>query len=416
MRNCLIITALVFSVFFVRAQTTQFRGPNRDGIFPETGLLNAWPETGPELIMSVKGIGLGWSSAVVHDQTVYVTGKIDSNDVLSAISPDGTRLWQTIYGRSWNQTFPDTRSTPTIENNRAYLVSGMGEVVCIDLSTGAIVWKNNAFEENDGTAGTWGIAESVLLYDNKAFFATGGSKTLMLALDKHTGEKIWETKSLNDNIAYVSPILIEWKGKKQIVGVSASYIYGVNPENGTIDWTFDYIHLDPSEWDNAGGVINCTSPIFHDGFLYVTSGYNHIGIKLKLNDDLSGVELLWKEETLDNHHGGVVLLDGLLYGSNWINNGKGNWCCIDFQTGETRWETSFRNKGSIVSADGMLYIYTEQPGYVGLVQPGHEQFELVSNFAVKEGTGPHWAHPTIANGKLYIRHGDVLMVYDIQKE
>lgn len=181
-------------------------------------------------------------------------------------------------------------------------------------------------------------------------------------------------------------------------------------------WNFNYLHLDPSEWDNAGGVINCTSPIFHDGFLYVTSGYNHTGAKFKLKEDLSGIDFIWKDELLDNHHGGVVLIDGFIYGSNWVSNGKGDWCCISFDEGAVKYQTTFKNKGSIIAADGMLYIYSEQPGYVGLVKPNPEKFDLVSSFPITDGTGPCWAHPSIYNGKLFIRHGDVLMVYDIKEK
>jgi len=399
---------------FVKSQIVQFRGPNRDGVYPETGLLKQWPENGPHLLMKVEGIGEGWSSAAIDNNTIYITGKKDTADVLSAISPDGKILWQTVYGHSWNQSFPDSRATATIENGKAYLSSGMGEVVCFDLPTGKILWKKNTFAENGGSPGNWGIAESILLDGDNVFFTTGGSQTTMVALNKNTGETIWKTKSLNDNIAYVSPILIERNGKKQIIALGAKILFGVNPDNGNIDWTYDYFHIDDAEWGESGAVINCTSPIYHDGFLYVTSGYNHTGAKFKLKDDLSGVEFLWKDELLDNHHGGVVLIDGYIYGSNWVNNGKGNWCCISFETGEKKYEETFKNKGSIVAADGMLYIYSEQPGFVGLVKPTPEKFELVSSFQMTDGSGPCWSHPTIHNGKLYIRRGDVLKAYDVK--
>ena len=134
-----------------------------------------------------------------------------------------------------------------------------------------------------------------------------------------------------------------------------------------------------------------------------------------MKDDLSGVEFQWKDELLDNHHGGVVLINGYIYGSNWVSNNKGNWCCLSFDTGEKKYEETFKNKGSIISSDGMLYIYTEQPGWVGLVKPNPEKFDMVGRFQVKEGSGPHWAHPSVYDGKLYIRHGEVLLVYDVKK-
>lgn len=411
-----LILFFLLATLTLKAQTPQFRGPNRDGIFPESGLMKQWPAEGPALLFKVEGIGKGWSSAVVSNGKIFVTGLIDTIDCLTCVDFTGKKLWQTPYGRGWNKTFPDTRSTATILFGKIYLATGMGEVVCIDEQTGKELWRNKTFQNNEGSTGEWGVAESILLVDGKAIFTTGGNKTTMVALDAETGKEVWKTKSLNDNLAYVSPILIERNGRKQIVGLGAKILFGVNPDNGNIDWSYDYCHIDDAEWGEDGAVINCTSPIYHDGFLYVTSGYNHTGAKFKLKDDLSGVEFLWKDELLDNHHGGVVLIDGYIYGSNWVNNGKGNWCCISFDTGEKRYEETFKNKGSIVAADGMLYIYSEQPGFVGLVKPNPEKFELVSSFQITEGNGPCWAHPTVNDGKLYIRHGDILLVYIIKAE
>ncbi len=410
--------AIFFILFSVNAwsQVPQFRGPNRDGNYPDKGLLKQWPENGPKLLVETSGIGNGYSSASFSNNKIYITGMIDTLDYLSCIDLSGKILWKTAYGSSWNQSFPESRSTPTIMNGKAYVSSGRGVVACIDAESGKIIWSVDAFKKEEGAYGIWGVAESILLVDGKAIFTTGGNNTTMVALDANTGKEVWKSPSLRDNLAYVSPILIEKNGKKLIIGVTASYIFGVNPENGNIAWSFDYQKIAPPENDNSRGLINCTSPIYHNGILYITSGYNHLGAEFKLKDDLSGVEFLWKDGVLDNHHGGVVLVDGYLYGSNWVNNNKGNWCCISFDTGEKKYEETFKNKGSIISADGMLYIYSEQPGFVGLVKPSPGKFELVSSFQITKGNGPHWAHPSIFQGKLFIRHGDYLLVYDIKEK
>lgn len=399
---------------FLHAQVSQWRGSERDGIYNETGLLKEWPIDGPELIYQIENIGKGWSSAVIVNEITYITGMIDTADVISAINNEGTILWQTPYGRSWNKSFPDTRSTPTIENNNIYLSSGIGEVICIDALSGNLKWSNNVFKKNNGETGTWGVAESILIVGDKVIFTSGGQETLMIALDKTTGEEVWKTESLNDQIGYVSPILIHHNGLEQIINLSARYLFGVNPSTGNIVWNYDYRHVDDADWGDGGAVINCTSPIFSNGEIYITSGYNHTGAKFKLKDDLSDVEFLWKNEELDNHHGGVVLVDGYIYGSNWINNSKGNWCCVDWETGEKKYETEFDTKGSIVAADGFLYIYSEKKGMVGLVKANPEKFKLISEFTITAGNGAHWAHPTIDKGKLYIRHGDALMVFNIK--
>lgn len=412
MRRIFTVVAVILP-FIIQAQITQWRGINRDGFFNEESLLTQWPEEGPELLLKVEDLGKGWSSAVVYHDTIYVSGMKDTMDVLSAINQEGQILWQTPYGRSWNKSFPDTRSTPTIENGKAYLSSGIGEVVCINTTTGELLWYNNVFQKNEGETGNWGVAENLLIVGDLVVFTPGGKQTLMVALDKNSGQEVWKSKTLNESIGYVSPILIEQNGVQQIVGLDARNLFGINPANGEIVWTYDYIDIDDAEWGEQGAVINCTSPIYHDGELYVTSGYNHTGAKFKLNDDLSGVELLWKDELLDNHHGGVVLTNGYIYGSNWLNNSKGNWCCIDWETGEKKYEEEFQSKGSIVSTPNQLYIYTEK-GYVGLLNPNPEKFDLVSSFRIKDGDGTHWAHPTIHDGKLYIRHGNVLLVYNIK--
>lgn len=412
MKRLMIILITLFPLV-LNAQIIQWRGLERDGKYQEKNLLKSWPEEGPELLLTVDGIGRGWSSPVVYNNKIYVTGMIDTLDCLFCINEQGVIDWQTTYGRSWNQTFPDTRSTPTIRENKAYLSTGMGTVVCINTENGKMLWSYDACNIHQGKISTWGVAESILLVGNKAIFTTAGPETSMIALDASNGELIWKAPSLNDDLAYVSPILIEQNGKQQIVNLTARYLFGINPENGQMEWHFNYFELDDSEWDNAGGVINCTSPVYHNGYLYVSSGYNHTSAKFKLHDDLSGVVFQWKDGMLDNHHGGVIQHNGILYGSNWENNNRGKWCALDFETGKLLFEEAFRNKGSIIFADDLIYLYTEQPGYVALVKPNAEKLDIISSFRIDKGSGPHWAHPAIYDGKLYIRHGEVLMVYNI---
>lgn len=409
----ILLIAVLFLPQFMQAQISQWRGTNRDGLYNEEGLLKQWPEGGPELVLKIDNLGKGWSSAGVYNNLIYVSGMKDTSDVLTAIDMSGNIVWQTPYGRSWTKSFPDTRSTPTIENNKAYITSGNGVVVCIDATSGKIIWQRNAFAENDGEFGNWGDAENLLLVDNKVIVTVAGSKTTMIALDKNTGADVWKSASVNDQQAYVSPLLISFNDKQQIIGMGAKMLFGVDPESGKIVWSYDYCHVNNFEWEDDG-VINCTTPLFHDGGLYVTSGYNHASAKFKLKDDLSGIDFQWTNETLDNHLGGVVLVDGYIYGSNWLNNSKGNWCCVSWETGEVKYEEEFDTKGSIITTPGQLYIYTEKKGIVALVKPNPEKLEIISSFQVPFGEGTNWAHPAIYNGKLYIRHGNTLMVYNIK--
>lgn len=410
MKKSLLLAILVLPIF-LSAQISQWRGINRDGFFNEEGLLEKWPENGPELLLKIDNIGKGWSSATIANNNIFVTGMKDTLEVASAFDASGKLLWETPYGRAWNKSFPDSRSTPTIEGTNMYVTSGMGQVVCINIKTGDIVWNKNAFADMEGKFGMWGVAENILLVDDKVIFTAAGDKTTMIALDKMTGDKIWETESVNDEQAYTSPVLIEYNGHRQIIGLGSKILFGVDPSSGKMVWSYDYSHVNDFKWD--GGVINCTSPVFYKGGLYVTSGYNHTSAKFQLKDDLSNIEFKWTNETLDNHHGGVILLDGKIYGSNWLNNNKGNWCSLDWETGEILFEEEFETKGSIVAAQGNLYLYTEK-GTVALVKPNSEKLDIISSFKVTDGDGTHWAHPTIHEGKLYIRHGNALLVYNIK--
>ena len=410
-----VLTMIILFLFSVSAsaQTAQWRGENRDGHFNETGLMQSWPEQGPELLFSVEELGRGFSMPVVDDGIIYVTGNKDSMDYLSAIDLKGNIRWSVPYGYAWYKSNPEARSTPTIFENMVYVISGSGEVVCLNTQSGNIVWSVNAFEKFEGQFSEWGIAESPLLIDDKVIYTPGGYKTTMVALDRNNGQTIWMTESLKDSTAYVSPILAEYGGKKIIVGVLSNYIYGVDARDGTILWKYRYYDLKTPLWHPVAPVINCISPLYHDGHIYVTSGYNHAGVMLELNDDGTDIDFIWSDTILDCHHGGVVLTDGYIYGSNWINNSNGHWCCIDWDTGETKYVKEWECKGSVITAENLLYCYDERRGNVALVEPTPEDFKIISSFRIDKGTGPYWAHPSISGGKLFIRHGEVLMVYDI---
>lgn len=393
----------------------QWRGLHRDGKSDETGLLRTWPEKGPEILWSIEGIGRGHSSPSVKDNTVYVTGMIDRTDYLQAISTEGKVLWKIPIGRGWFEAEKGVRSTPTVDGERIYVISGMGEISCIDAVKAEAVWTVPAFEKFRGEHGQWGIAESLLLIDGKVIYTPAGKETTMVALDKKTGETVWKSESLPDYTGYVSPIQILWGGRKIIANVTANYIFGVDSQDGKILWKYRYSDLDTPTWHPDAPIINIPTPIFHQGNLYVTSGYDHVGVMFTLSGDATDLEFVWKDATLDCHHGGVVLVDGYIYGSNWIDNARGNWVCIEWKTGKTLYETKWQTKGSIIYADGRLYCYEERRGIMALVKPDPKKFSIVSQFRVEAGAGPHWAHPAISNGILYIRHGDTLTAYDIKE-
>lgn len=398
------------------AQTTNgFRGPDRDGVYKETGLLTSWPQEGPALLWETLDAGKGYSSPVIEKDRIYVTGMNaeENKEIFSAYSLDGKKVYEIVYGSPWDKSYPETRTTPTIVGSKAYVISGSGEVVCISLKKGDILWKIDGGATFKRKTGYWGTCESPLVFDNKVIFTPGGEETTMVALNAETGTTIWKSKPLGDESTYVSPVLINHKGKKQILAQVGKKVIAVHPDNGNIIWTFN-------EWGSkAEGKdhVATNTPLYHNGRIFLSLGYDRGAYMLQLNEDASAVTLLWSNSDLDNHHGGLVLLKGVIYGSNWINNNQGNWVAVDWNTGKTIFENPWngKGKGAIITADNMLYCYDDRRGTVGLVKPDPAKFNVVSEFSVKKGEGPHWAHPVIQNGILYIRHGNALMAYKIKK-
>ena len=403
------------------AQSYSWRGENRDGIYNETKLLKSWPEDGPQQLWEALDLGKGYSSPMIVNDKLYITGMNEDGDkeTFMTYSLDGKKIYGTEYGTPWSGSYPETRTTPAIEGNKAYVISGAGEVVCINIENGEIVWTVDGGKIFERKTGNWGTSECPLIFDNKVIYTPAGDQTTMVALNAQTGDIVWKTKSLGDVGAYVSPILINYKGKKQIIGSTGKSVIGVNPETGNIDWTFT--EWEPPRNGSGGGRggnqsnIATNTPLFKDGRIFFCHGYNIGAYMLQLNDNLTGVTLVWKNNDLDTHHGHYVLVDNLIYGSNWINNSQGNWCAVDWNTGETQYEKQWddKGKGSIVAADGMLYCYDERRGSVGLVKPNPEKFDVISEFRISKGEGPHWAHPVLHSGVLYIRHGSVLMAYKV---
>lgn len=393
----------------------QFRGPNRDGKSAETGLLKKWPEGGPKLLWSVEGIlGIGFSSVAVVDGYVYTTGMVgeDNQGMLFAFDLEGNPKWQKPYGPEWTGSRKGVRTTPTVDGDRLYVISGYAKVVCMDAKKGDIVWEVDGKQKFGSQKIKWGISEAPLIVDDKVICTPGGPDATLVALNKFNGETVWTTKGLSDKACYSSPILVERGGNQIIVAQTDSNVVAVDAGSGKVLWkdAFSNYQVGPENPKN----INPPSPVYADGCVYVTSGYDDGGAMYELSADGTSFKRRWVDKTLDNHHGGVVIVDGYIYGSNWLNNRKGNWVCLDWETGKVVYETKWQNKGAVIYADGMLYCYDEKDGVLGLVRATPEKFDVISSFSITKGDGMHWAHPAISDGRLYIRHGNTLMAYDIK--
>ena len=387
----------------------QWRGPERNGTSQEKNLLKSWPANGPELLWSKKELGRGFSSVSIAKGRLYITGIINNQEMLTVLDLDGNIKWQTKYGPNWKGSNPEARTTPTVDGDRIYVVSGMGKIVCIDASSGKIKWSVDAVKEFDGEYHSWGIAESPLIVDDKVICTPGGENASVVAFDKISGKLIWQSKGLSEIANYCSPILIK-KGNKKIIATQlAESFVGIDASNGSVLWRDEY-----EDYQDDPKDINIISPLYYNDFVFITSGYDNASAMFELSNDGSKIKRKWINKVLDVHIGGVVKVNNYIFGSNWQNNTNGNWVCVDWNTGKVMYEEKWFTKGSIITADGMLYCYEEKNGNLALVKATPNKFEKISSFKIPFGSGPHWAHPSISDGKLYVRHGDVLMVYDIK--
>lgn len=408
----IVLSLSFFSATFIVAysQQAEWRGPGRSGIYNETGLLKTWPSAGPTMLWEATDIGTGYSSATVTADAIYITGRKGNNDVLTSFSQEGKKNWEVTYGSASNSNYPDTRCTPTFSNGKLFLVSGMGDLVCIG-KDGKIIWTVNHFQKYSARIPMFGVSESPLVVDNKVIGTPGGSKASMVAFNVENGNVIWETQSINDETNYVNPLVADFGGMKIIVTITMGQMIGVNSATGKLLWKINYEALNNIQTYDRNHV---NTPLYRDGFLFAGNGYGQVGVKLKLNADGSAPTVVWKNSDITPHVGGMVLIGNYIFSSTHDSNSKGRWICVDWTTGKTMWITDWYNKGAIISADGMLYITEEKSGRVGLVKPSAEKLDVVSSFQVIKGTGPYWAHPVIDKGRLFIRHGDYLAVYSVK--
>ncbi len=399
----LAVAAAVLSSLPAAAESPRFRGADGSGVFAgESCLMQSWPEGGPKMLWSADGLGESYASVSVAGGRLYTTGKADERGIAFAFKLDGERLWQKDYGTAHSGSgYPGTRTTPTVDGDTLYLLSSMGKAVALDAASGDLRWEVDLFARFGGSNIYFGVSESPLVDDGKVVFTPGGKDAAMVALDKTTGETVWTSKGLNEKAAYCSPRVLDAGGQRQIVTFVEKHLAGLDPATGEVLWR----HESKVSYD-----IHATSPVFDGRSIFLTHGYNQGGKLVELAADGKSVSDVWSTEELDVHHGGAVFLNGHVYGA----SSKGTWYVLDGKSGEAKASIPKAGKGSVVFADGRLYGYTEA-GEVLLVDPNPESFEVVGSFEIVKGDGQHWSHPVVSDNVLYIRHGAVLMAYDVKE-
>ena len=339
---------------------------------------------------------------------IYTAGMIDKRTHVFALDMNGKEKWRQPNGQSWEttlryaMTYTGARSTPTYDEGRVYHLGEMGRLAVFDAKSGEEIWTLDLFKKFGATTPKYGLGESVLIDGDMLICRPWGTKGRMVCLQKKTGKVVWATTEIEGTAAYSSCVIAEFGGFRQILSTSSKAVFGVDAKTGKLLWSVEHGNYR----DN-----NVTDPIFHKGYVFASSGYGKGSIVVRLKPVKGGIEAekVWASKLMDNHHGGVLLLDGHLYGSGHLSKG---WFCLDLLTGKQAWNA--KGKGSLAYARGMMYCLDER-GTMSLVKPTPEAFRIVSSFRVpKGGAGLYWAHPVVCGGRLYVRHADRLFAYDIR--
>jgi outer membrane protein assembly factor BamB len=383
----------------------QFHGPNRDNVSTEKGLLRQWPEGGPKLLWKFSECGEGYSGVAVVGGLIFTVGDFGEQEMLIALDLGGKVVWKTANGRSWRGEMPGARTTPTWSDGVIYHMGPTGRLAAFQATSGKEVWAVDLKSQYGAQYGTWALAENVIVDGKAVLCVPGGARGRIVALDRTTGASLWVNTEVADKAAYCSPLVVAQGGARQFVTLMQKTIVSVDPATGKLLWTFKH------ETKNDQ---NVTMPIFRDGRLFASSGHGTGGRLLKLGPDRGGAAEAWLNKDLDNCHGGVILVGGSLFGSGCRLFGKG-LVCVDFQSGKTLWTEKGMGKVSLTCADGMLYCLNTDKGRMSLVEPASDRCRTVSQFDVPRESGGLWlAHPVVCGGRLYVRHGVNLFVYDIR--
>lgn len=382
------------------ANWPQWRGPNRDGVSNETGLLKQWPTDGPPLAWKTKGAGNGYSSIVISNGKLYTMGLRGDREFIVAFDvATGKEAWATAHGKAFRNDQGDgPRGTPSVDGDRVYALGGNGDLTALDARTGKLVWTKNVLQEFGGSNITWGISESPLVLGNKILVNAGGSDASIVALNKSDGSVIW--KSQSDKAGYSSAIPLSLNGLTQVVFFTSRRAVGLDANDGRLLWEYR---------KPANGTANAATPIARGNRVFISSDYGTGGGVVEIKPDNTAQEI-WFSNQMRNHHSSSVLIGDYLYGF------SGSFLtAMKFDTGEMAWRDRSVGKGSLVFADGHLYCFSEN-GVVGLVEASPAGYKEKGRFRIQQDSQPTWSHPVIAGGRLYLRDQDTIYAFDVKEK
>jgi outer membrane protein assembly factor BamB len=380
------------------ADWPQWRGPNRDGVSPETGLLDSWPKGGPPLVWKTHGLGEGYASPAVSSGHLYIQGQQgDEEFVLALDSNTGKQLWRAQTGRQFRESRGyGPRGTPSVDGDRLYTLAADGMLVCLETATGKRVWGFNIVDRFHGQILHWGISESPLVDGDRVIVTPGGAGAAVVALDKMNGKVLWTSQS--DQAGYSSPVAFDAAGSRNVVVFTGDAAIGLDFNSGRLLWRYERV---------ANRTADIATPIVHDGQVFLSSDYGTGCALLKVSTD--GASEVYFNREMRNHYSTSVLVGDYLYGFS-----SSILTAMKFQTGEVAWRDRSVGKGSLIYADRHLYCLGEE-GVVGLVEATPAGYREKSRFEIPKGGFPTWSQPVIADGKLYLREQDNLYCYNIKR-
>jgi outer membrane protein assembly factor BamB len=381
----------------------QWQGPDRNGLSTETGLLQKWPTSGPPLVWSVSTLGGGYGSIAVKGDRIFVQGAKNKESVIYTLSrADGKGIWSKAIGPAGtNDRGPGPRGTPTVDGDRVYVLTERGDLACLKAQDGTAVWQRNILSDFGGRQIPWLISESPLVDANLLIVTPGGAAAGVVALDKMTGKTIWTAKELSDEAGYASPIAADVQGVRVVMTLTSQAGVGIRASDGKLMWKYSQV---------ANGTANIATPIFHDNKVFYASNYGTGGALLGLtaqNGEVKAQQIYFTRD-MQNHHGGVLLVNGYLYGFH-----NSILACLEFATGKVLWRDRSVGKGSLTYADGNLYILSED-NVVGLAAAAPTNYQEKGRFRIADQGLPSWAHPVVSGGRLYIRNQTTLTAYDVR--
>ena len=404
-----IFALVVMSVRLSAADWPQWRGPHRDGVSAETGLLREWPEAGPKVLWKATGIGNGYGSVAVVSGTAYVTGSVDGKGVVTALATDGSKKWAHTYGPEHTGVYPDARCTPTVKDGLVYVVSGPGVVSCVKADSGDPVWQRDMVADFQGRPSIkWGFGESVLIDGDNVICTPAGSNVTCVALSRKTGKTVWKSRGLDQRHAMCSPVAMAHKGRRIIVTQLVRTIVGISADKGEVLWTFDM-----PQHRHHGDAVKTFTPVCADGAALVSCDSTKLGsVKLRIADDGKSVTKAWSQERFQARIAGAVLKEGRFYGAS-----QQKWMAVDWGTGEVLIEAGAvagGSRGSCIMAGDLLFC-RGLSGWLGLVQVSKGEMKETGSFRVPGAPKEkHWSPLSLADGLLYVRQKNRLLALQVR--